>query len=226
MAQQNLDAYLELENIKGETTDKTLKMNIQLRSFDLGFSESDGDDDLEKATDRVEEISKKGDSASPSEKVELMRLVKKLPSLMEKMQDRARDRFLAENDTITGRQASLAKRYSFKISKDTDSSSPALFKAYFSTSDPKKTLVYPKATLNVRRTGMYTSAPAPYLTLVFTQVMVIGWKLESEADSVPEEKVKFSFKTYTMQYTAQLKSGANGVKVGPLGWDFDKNVQI
>jgi len=115
----------------------------------------------------------------------------------------------------TGLSAGKVSITNFVISKNTDKSSPKLFKACCSGQH------YPKATVTARKAAG-AAGQAAFLTYVFEDVMVAGisWSAsKEEKDNTPKEVVTLAFGKVTATYQQQDSKG--GSVGNPVVGDWD-----
>jgi len=152
----------------------------------------------------------------------------------EEMQELASSRASASGDeatemnlptlgkSTTARTGKAEEDYRFQIRKQVDIASPFLMQAYFSNSFRGMRPEYndfQQAKLTFRKTD--ARGPKTYLTILFTDVHVVGYQLETDGKAPPEETVDFCFQTCEMIYRPQEKTGVLGTK-NIKGWDFRK----
>lgn len=122
----------------------------------------------------------------------------------------------------SARTGNAEEDYRFQIRKQVDIASPFLMQAYFSNSFRGMRPEYndfKQAKLTFRKTD--SRGPKTYLTILFTDVHVVGYQLETDEKSPPEETVDFCFQTCEMIYRPQIESGTLSTK-NIKGWDFRK----
>ncbi|QGJ71946.1 Hypothetical protein PBC10988_36590 [Planctomycetales bacterium 10988] len=105
----------------------------------------------------------------------------------------------------------------FSITKDLDKSSPALFQAYCSSSDPAQMISFSKAKVILRRMEG-TKTPYTFVTFEFEDVSVLSYSIRCTGVERPEEDIDFYFRTCTFEYVPETADGAGS----PLAriWKF------
>lgn len=122
----------------------------------------------------------------------------------------------------TARTGRTDEDYRFQIRKQVDVASPFLMQAYFSNSYRGMRPEYndfSQAKVTFRKTD--AKGPKTYLTILFTDVHVVGYEMETDGKAPPEETIDFCFQTCEMIYRPQSGTGELGTK-NIKGWDFRK----
>jgi type VI secretion system secreted protein Hcp len=106
----------------------------------------------------------------------------------------------------TGRAAGKVSVNDFTFSKHADKSSPKLMEAC-ATGDHIK-----QATLTARRTGLTGGGLTPYLTVVFTDLIISSFQTGGSAgdSGLPAENISFNFAKIEYQYTPQDQGASKG----------------
>jgi type VI protein secretion system component Hcp len=129
-----------------------------------------------------------------------------------------------EKQTGTKGQSPYAP-FGFKVTKELDTSSAYLFRAYAWTYSgqpaTKKQNRFPKAVLTFRKTG--EREPVVYLIMTFENVVVTSWGLGVKESGEPDEDVSFRFQKVLMTYIPQEKTGTADAPREEKGWDFSTN---
>jgi type VI protein secretion system component Hcp len=126
----------------------------------------------------------------------------------------------------TARTGRTDEDYCFQVRKQVDVASPFLMQAYFSNSFRGMRPEYndfKQAKVTFRKTD--AKGPKTYVTILFNDVHVVGYELETDGKSPPEETVDFCFQTCEMIYRPQAGTGALGTK-NIKGWDFRQQVEF
>jgi type VI protein secretion system component Hcp len=110
--------------------------------------------------------------------------------------------------------------FTFKISKEVDSATPQLFRAYceHAAGKPKP---FDTAVVTLRKAG--GKEPQVFMVLEFGEVLVCSFSINAgSANSLPEEKVEFTFKKY-VRYRYQPQTGDGHGAANIKGWSKTKN---
>jgi len=109
-----------------------------------------------------------------------------------------------------------------------DSSSARLLQNYSRT----KTSILKLKPLPVIKTGKIVvrknvlgSAPLPFMTLGFTDLLVVEYEMsyDDEESNVPTEEITLAFNSCTLHYAPQVEHGGLDHSHEAVGWDFKTN---
>ena len=106
------------------------------------------------------------------------------------------------------------------VTKWIDSASPNLFQHC------AKGTQFAKATLTCRKASR-DGAPIPYFVIIVEDVIISSVSTGgSGGEDRFTENLSLNFGTVTITYTAQDNDGTARPKIGPFGWDIQKNMAI
>lgn len=203
-----LDAFLELKRggklLAGEVQDTAFEGKaIEISSFTLGTPGSSSElPQSEGAADEVDLDASSLFSQRPSRKVKKAMATSAPPPTKDPV-------------------LSALEKYTFTITKDTDSSSPELFLSYCETAALRHK-PFDEGIVTVRKaTG---GDPLTFLKLTFKQVYVMSYKLNignSKIEAIPDEEIMFCFSSCKMEYRPQEAGGRLGSPI-TRQWDFTK----
>ncbi len=205
-----LDAFLELKRggkfLIGEVQDAAFEGKaIEIASFQLGTPASDS--------------SLPGSEDSAEEDLDVS-------GLFGEKSGRRRPRKKKEEPVTVAAPAkdpvlSALEKYTFTITKDTDSSSPELFLSYCETAALRHK-PFDVAILTIRKlTG---GDPLCFLKMTFSEVYVMSYTMQvgsSKVDAIPDETITFCFASCKFEYRPQEAGGKLGSPI-TRQWDFTK----
>jgi type VI protein secretion system component Hcp len=213
MAEKQLDAFLELmpkssmsvralgESLDYQQNAATTYGGIAINSFKLNSS---GVGALGKSGDKSEEV-------TPEQRKKLAEMVKWMET--QKAAKNAEKNPGAKED----------RNFAFEITKDIDSSSPILYRAYCSNSYmPKRPQfnAFEQAMVTFRKTGAHEDMPVVYLMMMFRDVYVSTYKFKADGAGAPEETIEFKALGCSMTYAPQASDGTMNVQPIERGWDL------